>query len=262
MGDTGASDTVQIPSISRLNAVPRLRRQPDAQAPQAAAPYKSSEVARGLLETAERLFAQEGVDAVPLSRIVTEAGHRNASGLHYHFGSRGAVVAQLLNMRLEALNALRSAQLDRIERSGRADDARAVYEAVVEPLLQTIRTTDWGPHYVQVLAQVVESPRMLQRESLDRTHFAGLLRVRTLLHAALPQVPPEVLDERMVWANDNVVLALARWSRIGALAGPRRAAVPELLDYCVAGLGAPVSAARPARGARASLKGSIGYFYG
>ena len=131
----------------------------------------------------------------------------------------------------------------------------------MQPLLQTIRSTAWGAHYVQVLAQVVQSPRVVQSESIDRVQLSGLLRVRALLQAALAHVPPPVLDERIVWANDNVVLALARWSRAAAHNGPIRAAAQGLIDYCVAGLGAPVSHKLSA-GDSPALRESIGYFFG
>ena len=41
-----------------------------------------------LLLTAEKLLGERGINGVSLREITREAGQRNASALHYHFGSR------------------------------------------------------------------------------------------------------------------------------------------------------------------------------
>lgn len=238
-------------------------RKIDRQAHGAAPAPDFTESVRRLLETAERLFADEGVDSVPLHRIVREAGYRNSSALHYHFGSRAAVVAQVLNMRLAHVNAVRLAHLKRLERAGRLADVHALVEASIAPLATTIRSTDWGARYVQVLAQAVLSPRFVQSELIDRTRLSGVLRVRALLHAALAHLPAAVLDERLVWISDNVVLALARWSRDAATAsGALEPPVHELVDYCAAALAAPVTRKTRRRGMRQALPTGVGRYFG
>ena len=46
-----------------------------------------------LLDSAERLFAERGVDGPSLRDINTAAGQRNASGVQYHFGGRAGLLA-------------------------------------------------------------------------------------------------------------------------------------------------------------------------
>ncbi|MEJ8858206.1 helix-turn-helix domain-containing protein [Variovorax robiniae] len=237
--------------------MPRAPRQ--ASAPESTPPAETGDSARRLLETAERLFAQEGVDGVALSRIVSAAGHRNASALHYHFGSRAAIVAHVLNMRLEPINTLRNEMLDTIEREGRGGSVRDVFEAVVLPLQQTIASTPWGGDYVQVLAQSVLNPRILRTDLIDRSKLTGFLRVFKLLHAALPEMPAGVMDDRFSWANDNVILGLARWSRADEASRALSNVAQDLVDYAVGGFSAPVSRKVPVRGRSKSLAG-VDYF--
>ena len=52
-----------------------------------------------LISTAERLFAERGLEAVSLSEINRDAGQRNKSALHYHFGSRDGLLKALLEKR-------------------------------------------------------------------------------------------------------------------------------------------------------------------
>jgi AcrR family transcriptional regulator len=65
----------------------------------------SSSVSRGstvdrLIEVAERLFAERGLDGVSLRQIATEAGTSNNSAVRYHFGSKDALIATIIEYRL------------------------------------------------------------------------------------------------------------------------------------------------------------------
>lgn len=90
-----------------------------------------SDTARRMLEIAERLFAEQGVELVPLRQIMLEAGQRNRSALHYHFGSREELVSRLLNLRLREINTVRNRYLDEVEAAGLGGDVRAVVEATI-----------------------------------------------------------------------------------------------------------------------------------
>ena len=45
-----------------------------------------------LLDVAERLFAERGIDNVSIREIVRASGQSNLSAAHYHFGTREALV--------------------------------------------------------------------------------------------------------------------------------------------------------------------------
>ncbi|MGO4332071.1 TetR family transcriptional regulator [Cupriavidus sp. 2TAF22] len=226
-----------------------------AEGAQAAAGPLENETARRMLEIAERLFAEHGVELVPLRQIVVEAGQRNRSALHYHFGSREALVSQLLNFRLTHVNKVRNRYLDEVEAAGLAGDVRAIVEASISALADTIRDTPWGARYVQVLAQATFSPSLVNADLIDPDAMTGVLRARRMIAAALPAMPRKVLHLRQVWFNNSAVYSLAQWCRRAR--GPRGLPpVAELVDYCTAGLTAPISKPRivPA-GARAEGKG-------
>ena len=58
-----------------------------------------------LLDLAERMFAERGIEHVALTQIVAASRQRNRSALHYHFGSREGVLSALLDRRLAPINA-------------------------------------------------------------------------------------------------------------------------------------------------------------
>jgi AcrR family transcriptional regulator len=65
-----------------------------------------------LLDAAERLFAQNGIEGVSLREIAVEAGQRNNSAVHYHFGDKQGLIDALLADRFGKVDKLRQGMID------------------------------------------------------------------------------------------------------------------------------------------------------
>ncbi|MCY1296682.1 Bacterial regulatory protein, tetR family [compost metagenome] len=52
--------------------------------------------ARQMLDVAEVLFAERGIEAVSLREIVSESGQRNSSAVKYHFGTREDLILAVI----------------------------------------------------------------------------------------------------------------------------------------------------------------------
>ena len=111
-----------------------------------------------LISTAERLFAERGLEAVSLSEINRDAGQRNKSALHYHFGSRDGLLKALLEKHRLRLDQERMAML---EDYGAADEL-SLHDAVsimVRPLARRLGDhEDGGVHYIRIMAQLSATP--------------------------------------------------------------------------------------------------------
>src|SRR5580692_4260425 len=116
-----------------------------------------------LLQAAERLFARHGVENVALTQIVAQAGQRNRSALHYHFGDRAGVLAAVLNRRLAPINARREAMMAALPAS---PSVAEVLRAEIAPLAQVIVEEPWGPDYLSILAQVTYHPQLLGEQGV------------------------------------------------------------------------------------------------
>ena len=90
-----------------------------------------------LLDCAEDLFAEHGLDGVSLRAINSAAGLSPAA-LHYHFGSREALVEALLERRMGALMGRRQDLLDELEAAPGPPTARDVLSALVRPLAELL----------------------------------------------------------------------------------------------------------------------------
>jgi len=118
-----------------------------------------------LVLAAERLFARHGIDGVSLRQIAAEAGSANNSAVHYHFGSKGGLIAAIFGHRLPQLISERQLLADRCD----PDDLRSRLEAHVLPLLRLAEAPD--SHYVSFVDQ-------LQRYALGTQE-------------GMPDLPPE-----------------------------------------------------------------------
>jgi AcrR family transcriptional regulator len=191
-----------------------------------------------LLQVAERLFARDGVENVALTQIVAQAGQKNRSALHYHFGSRSGVLTAVLNRRLAAINARREAMMSALPASPTVAE---VLRAEIAPLAQVMLDEPWGPDHLSILAQVTYHPQLLGEQGVADDYLTGLRRGRALFALASPQTPAAALDQRVVWFKDSVVFALARWVRDTPERTPAGLSdlLEQLVAYGAAGLAAP-----------------------
>lgn len=103
-----------------------------------------------LLDAAERLFAERGLDAVSV-RDITEAADANTAAIHYHFGSKQDLIAATLERRADVLGHRRAELLDELEERP-SIDLRDVVQALVRPTAELATSSDGGRNYVAFLA--------------------------------------------------------------------------------------------------------------
>ena len=192
-----------------------------------------------LLNVAERLFAERGVENVALTQIVAASGQKNRSAVHYHFGSRDGVLTAVLNRRLAPINDRREALLAALPSTA---SPRDILRAMIGGLGQVAIEEPWGSDYLSILAQVRFHPQLLGGRAVEDATLSGVRRGRKRLAESLGR-PETLLAQRMVWLTDSVVFALARWAHDAPTADRTPAAMDRLIDqlatYGVGGLMAP-----------------------
>jgi AcrR family transcriptional regulator len=201
-----------------------------------------------LLDVAERLFAEQGIDNVSIRQIVRASGQANLSAAHYHFGTREALIRALVERRLRILDAIRHERLDQVVADGLEGDARAIVDAAVGTLAIVVRETPWGVDYVRVLAQALFDPRMELLETIDPAVLGSIARARSMGRRLLPTLPAATFESRLSLVHHETVYCIARWVHANGsvtranLRGYTRM-IRDLTDFMTAGLLAPVGAA-------------------
>ncbi|MFX0575136.1 TetR family transcriptional regulator [Nocardia nepalensis] len=172
-----------------------------------------------LLLAAERLLLTERYDDVSVRAVCAAAG-ANSAAVHYHFGSKEALVAALLEDRLGSLWA---------ERLTEVTDAHgtvaAVVDAVIEPFIG-LAADPVGRLHLRLLAQFVlgRHPAMWRRHWFRMDAWVGLL----------PGVSEGESRRRWTLAFELIIVQFG-----GVGTGEREMsdeAVRTLRDFVVAGL--------------------------
>lgn len=197
-----------------------------------------------MLDAAEQLFAEKGIEQVSLREIVAASGQRNLSAARYHFGSREQLIAMLLARRVWFINEDRHARLDALEAAGLAQDVNALLTQSLDALATTVRTQPWGPNYIRVVAQATFSPQLDPFALVDPVYLSGHVRITQMLRAALPKLPERTFRDRVRLVNNEIVFVLARWiSDHGPVTSSNRrrydALVRHTTEFLVAGMSAP-----------------------
>lgn len=196
-----------------------------------------------LILAAEKLFGERGIHGVTLKEINEAAGQRNESALHYHFGSKTALLEAILVYRAKAIDERRVAYLAELLNKGGEDDLRAVVSASFLPMVELLETED-GVSFVRFLAQMLNDPDIDLPGIALRSDLGGILQTNSLISAALGDLPPEIAIQRQRFLVEMAVSSLAIWTRhrdgIGEAAA-RALFVANLFDSIVGFLKAPVS---------------------
>jgi AcrR family transcriptional regulator len=211
-----------------------------------------------LILTAERLFAEHGIDAVSLRQINTEAGQRNLSATLYHFGSKEALIGIIYDFRMERVNRRRMEFLARLEAGNQLDDIHALVEAVVAPIVEEVTSDDSGAHYIRFLAQVIGHPQLRLDNLWTSRHADGLSRIVSHMRSALPQLPAGISSLRIGLMWEQIIHALADQDLLRQNAGQASQGlfISNLIDVVASGLMAPMGAATARELKRATKTGA------
>jgi AcrR family transcriptional regulator len=209
------------------------------------APSETSSTADALLDTAEHLFATQGIENVSLRKIAAECGHGNPSGALYHFGSRETLIRRLIERRMTVVDKIRHTKLDEVLNAGQQDDATAIIAAAVNVLADVVRMYPWGTDYVLVISQAMFNPKIEFFTASEVQSISGLTRTTAMLRRLLPDVPQEKFDKRMRIVLLESVYAFARWLQAhGSLTKSNQASfktmVEAVTEFMTGGMLAPV----------------------
>ena len=201
-----------------------------------------------ILDTAERLFAEQGYAATSLRSIIAEA-EVNLAAVHYHFHSKEALLEAVILRRSVPANQERLALLDQCERSAgeKPPALEQVIEAFVAPTFRMARNpASGGMVFMRLLGRLHAEGDLLS--GILTSQFREVLeRFGSALHRALPDLPPGELFWRLNFAIGALGQALRGGSRdLGVIADLSRAsnselALEELIAFLSAGFRAPLT---------------------
>ena len=148
---------------------------------------------------ARRLFAERGMDGVTVREIVEASGQKNHGSLSYYFGTKEALVRELVADGAKLIDIRRNAYLDRLEAEGGPKSTREVLEALVYPSIGLGETEEEEDTYIRFIALLGMSHRDLFMEALENRWNSGYLRALDHLRRLMPEMPGFAKNQRMVF---------------------------------------------------------------
>ena len=210
----------------------------------------SKDTVTSLLDASERLFAHHGIAATSLRAITVEA-EVNLASVHYHFGSKDALVSAVFARRLEPLNRKRLKLLracgsgDSV--TGEADDPLvAAVRALVGPTLRLRHDPNRGGEaFMRLMGRLFSEPESAHKLAIIEQFREVNESFTRILGRLLPRVPKQELEWRKHFAigamahtaSASDIVALAS----GGMCDPSdvEATITRLTGFIVAGLRAP-----------------------
>jgi AcrR family transcriptional regulator len=210
-------------------------------------PRDASKTREKLIDAAARAFADDGVFSASLVDITRQAGQRNKGALHYHFGSREAILCAVLERHAEFL-ARREGELLALAKQAPDDDVRSVVEAIVRPAAELAESGWRGRACLLIVAQLAQEDQSGLGEEVNAVLArTGGYEVYALLMARMVDIRPDVILERFALVTSFILRAVADRARAIGRCRPGRPQldqetfVQNLIAMAAAGVSAPLT---------------------
>jgi AcrR family transcriptional regulator len=198
-----------------------------------------------ILDAAENLFVEHGLDATTL-RMITAEAKANLAAVNYHFGSKEALIEAVFRRRLTWLNEQRIAALDALEVEARGAPLkpRQIVESFFGVAVRLAASSPGGKTFMRLLGRTYTEPSEFVRKFLAEEYAEVIARYNAAFFKALPDVP----QEEFLWRFHFMMGALS-YAVSGAdalrILGPIDDSDPEalytrLMSFLIGGLRAPL----------------------
>lgn len=143
-----------------------------------------------LLDTAERLFAEHGYQGTTMRVVTTEAA-ANIAAVNYHFGSKQALLEEVVHRALGPVVEERRRRLDGLGPEPSVDE---IVDAIIGPLIERMPEAS---RVIRLIGRLLVDPDPEMRALVKAEVADAEQHQLGMLERALPDVPREELWMRM-----------------------------------------------------------------
>lgn len=207
----------------------------------------ASDTKQRILDAAEQQFGDRGFAETSL-RDITQKAHVNLAAVNYHFGSKEALLAAVLERRLQPINERRLQILDDLElRAGSEGPplVEIVRAFVSPPFEKQQEWGDTGQRFLRVLGRVHGETNDDFREVFMSEFDLVYQRFATALSRALPHLENADLTWRMLFMIGSMAFTMS-WGQSIVKRDPTATRSPnEIINALVAFASAGLEAQQP-----------------
>ncbi|WP_237444382.1 TetR/AcrR family transcriptional regulator [Sinobacterium norvegicum] len=168
----------------------------------------SLETKRLLVDAAEKLFAEQGVDNVKMVDVSQAAGQKNRNAAQYHFGSRAGLITAVLNKHGRDISADRRHRLARVVQQP-CHDLQDLVAALVLPISQHVRHAENGRTYLMLNRQLINNDDHIKLVWGRMNNFDDVLQLQQMMTAKIPAHAKPVIHAKMVLIQSMLFNGLA-----------------------------------------------------
>lgn len=174
---------------------------------------------KALLDAAESLFATRGFDGVSL-RQLTQAAGTNLASVHYHFGSKESLFAEVIVRRLRPINARRLELLDAVlahaERG--VPPLEGLLDAFARPFFDFTADPKQGESLRRLIGRMLTEADVAFTPVFEKELLPVANRFGMAISLARPQMKPRNIAFGMLLYVGGLVNLLVSRNRFCALA--------------------------------------------
>lgn len=121
-----------------------------------------------IIDSAEVLFAERGVESTSLLEIAKAAGQKNRSALQYHFKNKEGLLDAVLDKHAQDISDARKLMLNKLEQRGDYTLYELI-EALVLPMASQLDNKDGGRAFLKIHSQLMTTEAYSElRQRRDR----------------------------------------------------------------------------------------------
>jgi len=154
-----------------------------------------------ILDTAERLFGEQGFRATSLRQVIA-AAKVNVAAVHYHFGSKDDLLDAVVDRKAGPVTVARMEWLDRVEAEAGTGPLN-VEDVLASFLMPTAEMAQSNPTFVRLMGRMLSEGMM---PSIVERHFRESA-MRFVM--ALARAVPHLGREELMWRVHFMIGAMA-----------------------------------------------------
>lgn len=193
---------------------------------------------RRIIKAAEQLFAEKGFQAMTLREVTCQAGV-NLAAVNYHFGSKTALMREVIGAYVIPVNAERIKRLDALcaQQPPHTPPVDHIFDSLIRPLFEHARQSN----FPQVVGRAMTDPAQFMREMHKEFFIALSIRYMQELQRSCPQLDGETIKYRFYLAVSTMIGSVMDQVRLENLFGcklePAKLdkVVDELVQFVAAG---------------------------
>jgi len=201
-----------------------------------------------ILDAAEKLFAQKGFDAVSLRNIV-EIAKVNLAAVHYHFGSKQALLHKVVSRRFRPINKERLNMLENARNKAGKNKLKleVVLESLFFPIFRAQANPKAGISFTRLIGRVVFD----RNKELQKFMLSELTEVIIQFSKAFDEALPNLEKTEIDWRSHFMAGAMAHtlcnadllsdFTKTNANDSELEITVQRLIDFTAGGFRAKVS---------------------